>query len=104
MAVPGPITSPISSGTNRLIQAGAKPVLGLRDLYEGVGLDYGGSAPSVSLPSGLTELGCHPAAGEDLDSMYASERLVELKTLCDPRVRAALSRAKVRLCSFEDVR
>lgn len=38
LAVPGPITSPVSVGCNRLIQAGAKPVLGLQDLLEEYGL------------------------------------------------------------------
>lgn len=36
--VPGPITSPTSVGCNRLIQSGAKPVLGLRDVLEEYGL------------------------------------------------------------------
>lgn len=39
LAVPGPITSPMSVGCNRLIQTGAKPALGLRDLLEEYGLD-----------------------------------------------------------------
>jgi DNA processing protein len=34
LAVPGPITSPASLGCNRLIQSGAKPALGLRDVLE----------------------------------------------------------------------
>jgi DNA processing protein len=34
LAVPGPITSPASVGCNRLIQSGAKPALGLRDVLE----------------------------------------------------------------------
>jgi chitin disaccharide deacetylase len=46
----------------------------------------------AELPEGTTELGCHPASGtlDDLGSMYRLERLTELQTLCDPRVRAAL--------------
>ncbi len=38
LTVPGPITSPASAGCNRLIQTGAKPALGLRDLLEEYGL------------------------------------------------------------------
>jgi DNA processing protein len=34
VAVPGPITSPLSVGSNRLIQHGAKPALALRDVLE----------------------------------------------------------------------
>jgi predicted glycoside hydrolase/deacetylase ChbG (UPF0249 family) len=54
----------------------------------------------ASLPPGVTELGCHPGEGDDLDSMYSHERAVEVKALCDPRVRAALAAGGVELCSF----
>ena len=56
----------------------------------------------VSLPPGTSELACHPALGADLKSMYQAERAVEVRTLCDPRVRSALLRAGVRLISFAD--
>jgi predicted glycoside hydrolase/deacetylase ChbG (UPF0249 family) len=52
------------------------------------------------LPNGVTELGCHPGLDPELDSSYRDERLREVETLCDPRVRAALERAGVRLRSF----
>jgi predicted glycoside hydrolase/deacetylase ChbG (UPF0249 family) len=42
------------------------------------------------LPEGHTELACHPAAGSDLSTMYSVERVQELQTLCDPRVRSAI--------------
>jgi DNA processing protein len=47
MVVPGPITSPTSVGCNRLIQSGAKPALGLRDVLEefDLQLDESGPAP-----------------------------------------------------------
>ncbi len=52
LAVPGPITSGVSAGTNRLIQMGAKPVLELNDILE----EYGVSdVPDVSLPSDLSD-------------------------------------------------
>jgi DNA processing protein len=54
MAVPGPITSPTSVGCNRLIQNGAKPVLGLRDLLEEYEINFE-NAPSVRLPTDLSE-------------------------------------------------
>ena len=53
LAVPGPITSPISLGCNRLIQHGAKPALGLRDVLEEYGQTYE-EAPAAALPSDLT--------------------------------------------------
>ena len=52
MAVPGPITSPLSRGTNRLIQMGAKPVLELRDVLEEYGI---AEVPEVSLPADLSD-------------------------------------------------
>ncbi len=57
----------------------------------------------TELPPGVTELGCHPGEGNDLDSMYLSERAQEVKTLCDPRVRAAMADLRINLCSFHDV-
>ena len=52
------------------------------------------------LPPGLTELGCHPGADEALDSAYRTERLTEVTTLCDPRVRAELQSEGIELVSF----
>ena len=49
-----------------------------------------------------TELACHPAAEVDFDNSYAAERLLELKTLCDPRVREAIAGAGLELRSFAD--
>ncbi len=54
LAVPGPITSPLSVGCNRLIQHGAKPALALRDLLEEYDIDQG-SLPGVSLPRDLSD-------------------------------------------------
>jgi predicted glycoside hydrolase/deacetylase ChbG (UPF0249 family) len=56
------------------------------------------------LPSGVTELGCHPAEPDaDLDTTYAAERAAELETLCDPQVKSALVDADVQLVAFGDV-
>ncbi len=57
-----------------------------------------------SLPSGITELACHPAMACDFDGMYAAERLMELKSLCDPAVQAAVADHEITLCSFDQVR
>lgn len=56
----------------------------------------------AGLPDGVTELGCHPSAADDLDTMYLAERRAELRTLCDPAARAALAEFGVGLCSFAD--
>jgi predicted glycoside hydrolase/deacetylase ChbG (UPF0249 family) len=53
-----------------------------------------------SLPPGITELGCHPGYIEDADTMYQEERLVELHTLCDPKVRLSLAECDVQIGSF----
>jgi predicted glycoside hydrolase/deacetylase ChbG (UPF0249 family) len=57
-----------------------------------------------SLPSGVTELGCHPGAEPEMGSSYAIERLRELEVLCDPRVRAAVEAEGIELRSFEGLR
>jgi predicted glycoside hydrolase/deacetylase ChbG (UPF0249 family) len=55
------------------------------------------------LPPGATELGCHPGSGGDAKSSYERERELEVQALCDPRVRAALERAEIELCSFAQI-
>lgn len=52
------------------------------------------------LPPGTTELGCHPGLDAELDSPYRLERLTEVRTLCDPRVRDAIDRERIRLRRF----
>jgi chitin disaccharide deacetylase len=54
------------------------------------------------LPGGFTELSCHPGYAGDLDSMYCSERALEIETLCDPRVRHALAANSIQLLSFTE--
>ncbi len=57
----------------------------------------------AALPSGLTELGCHPGFGEDLASTYRTERAREVEVLRDRRVRAATIELGITLCSFNDI-
>jgi predicted glycoside hydrolase/deacetylase ChbG (UPF0249 family) len=54
-----------------------------------------------TLPSGCTELGCHPGYGADLDTMYKAEREQEIKTLCDPRVIQAVADMNLELAGFD---
>jgi chitin disaccharide deacetylase len=49
------------------------------------------------LASGIHELCCHPAAALDFAGAYREPRLTELRTLCDPRIRAGLAERGVRL-------
>jgi DNA processing protein len=51
MAVPGPITSPVSTGTNRLLQLGAKPVVEAQDVLEEYDVP---SAPALGMPADLS--------------------------------------------------
>lgn len=53
-----------------------------------------------NLAPGATEIGCHPAAHDDLDTMYHSERLIELATLCDPGVRLTAEQMGIKFKSF----
>lgn len=52
------------------------------------------------LPPGKHELCCHPSKDLDLETMYKQERLIELKTLCDPRLPDVLAQAGVDLRTF----
>jgi len=54
----------------------------------------------AGLTEGLTELGCHPALHVDFDSAYTVERLEEVRTLCDPRVKACVRELGLELTSF----
>jgi len=57
-----------------------------------------------SLTDGITELGCHPGYGDDLESPYRIERADEVRVLCDPETRAAIAALGFKLCSFDDPR
>ena len=57
----------------------------------------------AGLQSGATELACHPGEDDGLDTMYRSERELEIRTLCDPRIREALRDAGATLLTFRDV-
>jgi predicted glycoside hydrolase/deacetylase ChbG (UPF0249 family) len=50
----------------------------------------------------VTELGCHPGYGDDLNSPYRLERAGEVRVLCDPATRAAVAAMGFKLCSFDD--
>jgi len=53
LVVPGPITSPLSVGCNRLLRSGAKPALGLDDVLEEYGL-AAQEAPHMRIPADLS--------------------------------------------------
>lgn len=57
----------------------------------------------AEMTAGVTEVGCHPGFGQDLETMYSKEREDELKVLCDTRVQSAVADLGIHLCSFRDV-
>lgn len=56
-----------------------------------------------NLPPGITELSCHPGLDDALNSTYCAERLLEVQTLCDPRIRLAIENRGIRLIGFSSV-
>jgi predicted glycoside hydrolase/deacetylase ChbG (UPF0249 family) len=111
------MSEPVASVAERLAAGLAVPLRGRRISYEG-GF-YGQSGRGVpypegiavsrlielieGLPTGWTELGCHPGLGVSEESSYAAERQREVAALCDPRVKVALDAAGVELRSFADL-
>lgn len=57
----------------------------------------------MTLPEGVTELGCHPGLGTDDDLPYGRERSMEVNVLCDPRVTGAIAARGIWLCSFAEI-
>lgn len=57
----------------------------------------------AGLQDGVTELGCHPGYGDDLDSPYRGERIHEARALCNPETRAAITSLGVELCNFVEL-
>jgi predicted glycoside hydrolase/deacetylase ChbG (UPF0249 family) len=55
------------------------------------------------LPSGISELSCHPGSGEALNTMYAEERLEETETLCDASIRHHAEEQGIEFISFWDI-
>jgi predicted glycoside hydrolase/deacetylase ChbG (UPF0249 family) len=54
-----------------------------------------------ALAPGVTELACHPGLDVDgVETMYRSERLLEVQALCDPRVATAVTAFGIHLTDF----
>ena len=83
-AVPGEITSTLSSGTNGLIRQGAAPLLSSADVFEGLGIEF--APPQRPLVS--------PPAGAVLDLVVETPRsadeLVRVAGLPSSEISAAL--------------
>jgi chitin disaccharide deacetylase len=58
----------------------------------------------TELGEGVTELGCHPGYSDPaLVSSYTTERELELRTLCDRRVRSFVESRGINLVGFGEV-
>ena len=57
----------------------------------------------AELEPGVTEMATHPGTGDDLDSMYRSERTREMEVLTDARTRAAIDEMGIELRSFDSI-
>jgi DNA processing protein len=73
MAVPGEITSALSSGTNALLRLGATPVTGARDVLEALGIEPAPraerSAPGPAAAAVIARLADAPATADELIRM-----------------------------------
>ncbi len=68
---------------------------------EQIGVEGLLSLLDAEVREGVTELSCHPGCVEpDFRSSYLVERELELRTLCDPRVRHAIRDRGIRLIGF----
>jgi predicted glycoside hydrolase/deacetylase ChbG (UPF0249 family) len=107
---------PVKAVAGELADDLGGPLRGREIRYEGGFFARSGGRPALelvsaeslvslieSLPSGWTEIGCHPGRGVGEESSYASAREVELQSLCDPRVVEAIARGRVELRSFADL-
>jgi predicted glycoside hydrolase/deacetylase ChbG (UPF0249 family) len=71
---------------------------------EQVSVETLGEMLATEVGEGVTELGCHPGyAGDGFESSYLPEREAEVRTLCDPAVRARVQELGIELISFSDL-
>ena len=71
---------------------------------EQIGVDGLLRLVDVGVGEGVTELSCHPGYVEPgFRSSYGAERELELRTLCDPRVRQAIRDRAIELIGFRDL-
>jgi predicted glycoside hydrolase/deacetylase ChbG (UPF0249 family) len=57
----------------------------------------------ANLGPGITELACHPGEDAGIASTYSWERSLEVKTLCDPRIRQTIAEHRIQLSTFADL-
>jgi predicted glycoside hydrolase/deacetylase ChbG (UPF0249 family) len=71
---------------------------------EQIGVDGFVRVLAAELGPDVTELSCHPGyVDAGFRSSYHAEREIELRTLCDPRVRRAIHERGITLIGFREV-
>jgi len=73
LAVPGPITSPTSRGTNRLLRDGAIPILDPEDLLRALGIGETSTTASPELPCNLSPEEAQVLAVLDVEARHIDE-------------------------------
>jgi predicted glycoside hydrolase/deacetylase ChbG (UPF0249 family) len=59
---------------------------------------------ATEVREGVTELGCHPGYEDpQFVSSYSAERETELRTLCDPRIKARFAELGIRRINFTEL-
>jgi predicted glycoside hydrolase/deacetylase ChbG (UPF0249 family) len=77
---------------------------GGRSHPEQIGVDGLLRLLDAEVHEGVTELSCHPGYVEPgFRSSYVAEREVELRTLCDARVRDGIRAREIQLIGFRDL-
>lgn len=92
LALPGPITSPTSVGTNRLIATGARIVLGIDDILEEIGLTRSIASSIQPRVENETEQRVLDAVGRGIQN---NENLCELCQLEPLQLSAILTRLEL---------
>ena len=76
---------------------------GGRTHLEQISVEKLASMIETEIGEGFTELSCHPGhVDANHHTTYSIEREAELRTLCDQRIRDALSEQAIRLISYHD--
>jgi predicted glycoside hydrolase/deacetylase ChbG (UPF0249 family) len=113
------LSEPVRSVVLRYAQRQRLPVRGCSTLIAFCGDFYGQTGRGEPFPEGITaeqlstmiaslqpgwtELACHPGYAGDWQTDYNEPREQEVRALCDPSVRSALTKSNVALRSFHDL-
>jgi len=97
LAVPGPLTSPTSVGTNRLLAQGAAPFLDMNDVRQSLGLPLetgkaGGTGRRLPESKLLSALAADPATPDELARRLGSSPEALFEELLELELQGAVAR------------